>query len=78
MDLNLFYLQHQMLLMRATASTSQCMRARHLGMAQACADSISAYQLAEGASAASDWANPSTLPFSLAGHIAGAEQEYLA
>ncbi|MBB4612347.1 hypothetical protein [Novosphingobium taihuense] len=78
MDLNHFYFQHQKLLMRATASTSQRMRARHLVMAQACAESISAYQLGQGASAASDWANPSTLPFTLAGHIAGTEPEYLA
>lgn len=74
MDLNHFYSQHQMLLMRATASTSERVRARHLGMAQDCAAIISAYQLGQGASAAFDWTNP----IKQAGHIAGAEPEYLA
>lgn len=78
MDLNDFYSQHQRLLMRATASTSERLRARHLGMADACAASISAYQRTEGASAASGWAPSITNPFTLVGQIAGTEPEYLA
>ena len=55
MDLNSYYAQHQLSIMRAEAATSCISRTRHLAAAGLCAFRIRNYQLAKGATAAEGW-----------------------
>ena len=55
MDLNHLYSQHQLLLMRAKATTSRLSRTKHLAAASVAANQIRTYQLAKGAAAAAGW-----------------------
>jgi glycyl-tRNA synthetase alpha subunit len=55
MDLNLFYSQHQIALMKAQATTSATERDRHLDKASSIARRIGSFQLAQGAAAGVAW-----------------------
>lgn len=55
MDLNLFYSQHQIALIKARATTSASERARHLDDASDIACQINIFQLAQGAPASASW-----------------------
>jgi len=56
LDLNFLYSEHQRSLMRAMASTSGHLRARHLAFAGSVARRIQAWQHTIGANAAIGWA----------------------
>ncbi len=55
MDLNHLYSEHQIAVMRASASTSRLARTRHLAAAGVFAHHIGTYQRTIGAPAASGW-----------------------
>lgn len=55
MDLNHYYYQHQISIMRAGTAASRLARTRHLAAAGALANRIRNYQLALGASASTGW-----------------------
>lgn len=55
MDLNLFYSQHQIALIRAKATANEAERNRHLDHAFGIASRIGTYQLAQGAPAGASW-----------------------
>jgi hypothetical protein len=58
MDLNLFYSQHQIALIKAGAAASGPERARHLDHASGLACRISTYQHTHGAAAGASWRKP--------------------
>lgn len=55
MDLNSFYFEHQLSLMRARSASSCAVRTKHLDFADALARRIQSHQLSIGASAATSW-----------------------
>ena len=65
MDLNHFYSQHQIALMKAGAAASLPSRLQHLDHASDIARQIGSYQRAQGAEAGTSWLDdrqPSLLP----------------